>query len=219
MWWIGSLKEHKFQVPQYFILQLVFQYIFHEGGSKEISCHWGRVREGFQRTFRRSILLFLSGDTTAIFWLFFFLPFSVKSRVSPDNVALSMTSHYCLDGQVPWMTSGLQTVSPLLRWLAPRPQKAAAGDGNSQAANFFCAAGWKHAALCMCSRDRKGGKGDLMPEKPWQCVGWPFFKICRRGPLGSARFLLPWSVEMWVGNDGPLPDSPEVVRFRMITPC
>lgn len=141
MWWIGNLKEHKFQVPQYFILQLVFQCIFHEGGSKEISCHWGRVREGFQRTFRRSILLFLSGDITAIFRQFFFSSLHCEVQSVPwqrcpehDIPLLSWRSGAVDDQRSP-------AVSPLLRWLAPRSQKAAAGDGNSQAANVFCAAG------------------------------------------------------------------------------
>ncbi|CAF98764.1 unnamed protein product [Tetraodon nigroviridis] len=76
--------------------------------------------------------------------------FSVKSRVSPDNSALSVTSYYCLDCHVPWMTSGLQGVSPLLGSIMHMlvPVMAAAGDRNREAANFFFRKGRK-VALCL----------------------------------------------------------------------
>lgn len=157
MWWIRNLKQHKLQVPQYFKIQLVFQYIFHKGAPEKSHV----AEEGSERTFRRSILLFLYRiqDIPAVFRLVF--SSSVKSRVSPDNSALSVTSHYCLDSHVPWMTSGLQTLSLLLRWWAPLSQMAAAGDRNSGAANFCCAAGLKQAALRLCAcvaGTRRGGK-------------------------------------------------------------
>lgn len=196
MWWIGNLKEHKFQVPQYFILQLVFQCIFHEGGSKEISCHWGRVREGFQRTFRRSILLFLSGDITAVFRQFFFFFPSVWSPECPLTTVpwawhpITVLTVRCRGW--PAVSSGFPTAEVI----STTVPEGSSWRWKQPSSKFLLCSRLKTRSSVHVQQDRKGGKGGLVPEKPWQCVGWQFFKICRRGPVGSTRFLLPWSVEM-----------------------
>lgn len=103
-------------------------------------------------------------------------------------------------------------VSRLRRWLAPLSQITAAGDRNSGAADFVCAAGLIQAALwaakvtwCLRNHDNvlgghfKHGGGGL-------------------GPAGSAPSLGS-SKYVWSGTPTPLLDSPEVIRLRKISPC
>lgn len=185
MWWIWG-------VPQYFILQLVFQYIFHEGAPKKSHA----PEDGSERTFRRSLLMVFK--EFRILWpLLDCFCSRVKPTVSLDNSALRVTSHYSLDSHVPWMTGGLHTVSPLRRWLAPLSQMAAAGDGNSGAvAVFFGVARLKRADLLLAALCGSGIKGGTVV---WGLTNHDnvlgrHFKRRGRGPAGSAHFLFSWSL-------------------------
>lgn len=146
MWWIRNLKRHQLNVPQYFILQLVFQYIFHEGVPKKPPV----TEEGSERTFRG-----LSDDHSSCFFKEFRTLQLFFPGWSPDSPsALRVTSHYSLDRHVPWMTRGLQTVPSLLRWLAPLSQMAAAPHETEEQQNssvpLFRFKRSSSTSLCLC---------------------------------------------------------------------
>lgn len=151
--------------------QIASSSVLHPTAGFSIHISWGAPKkshvteDGSESTFRG-----LSEDQSSCFFIefrtlqpflgrfLFFFPSGVKSRLSPDNSALSMTSHYCLDGHAmddQWSPDSFLTAEVI----STTVPGGAAADRNSEAANFYCAAGLEQAALRLCARTAGTGRG------------------------------------------------------------